>query len=65
MTPKAERFIELLALVKEACFQDGRAMGDPDSTHERQNATLQIVKNANYDLIEHLRNMTAEDLKSL
>ena len=65
MTPKAERFIELLALVREASFQDGRAMGSEDSSRELTDATLQITKNANYDLIEHLRNMTAEDLKSL
>ena len=65
MTAKADRFIELLALVREACFQDGRAMGSPDSSRELTDATLQITKNANYDLIAHLRSMTTEDLKSL
>ena len=65
MTANAIRLIELLAIVREASYQDGRAMGSPDSSRELTDATLQITKNANYDLIAHLRSMTTEDLKSL
>ena len=65
MTPKAERFIELLANVREASFQDGWAMNDPRSTPDKMSATLKATKDANYDLIAHLRTMTEEDLRSL
>ena len=65
MTDKAERFIELLAIVREASFQDGRAMGDPFSTPSKIDATLQATKDANHDLITHIKTMTREDWESL
>lgn len=65
MTAKAEKFIELLAQVREASFQDGRAMNDPQSTPETIDATLRGMKDANYALIMYLKTMSEEDLKSL
>ena len=65
MTKNAERFIELLAIVREASYQDGRAMNDPHSTHADTDATHRATREANYAIITHLRSMTEEDLKSL
>ena len=64
MTNKAERFIELLSLVREASYQDGRAMALATITQETD-ATLKATKDANYALITHLKTMTEEDLRSL
>lgn len=65
MTAKAEKFIELLAQVREASYQDGRAMNDPLSTHADTDATLEATREANYAIIMHVKTMTEEDLKSL
>lgn len=65
MTKNAERFIELLAVVREASYQDGRAMNDPKSTFTQTDATHRACREANYAIITHLRSMTEEDLRSL
>ena len=65
MTAKAARFYELFHRVCETSYQDGRAMNDPQSTPETIDATLRGTKDANWNLIVHLRTMTEEDLKSL
>lgn len=65
MTANAKRLIELLAVVREASYQDGRAMNDPHSTFAETDATHRACREANYAIITHLRSMSEEDLKSL
>lgn len=65
MTANARRLIELLAIVRETSYQDGRAMNDSKSTHAQTDATHKACREANYAIITHLRSMSEEDLKSL
>ena len=65
MTKNAEKLVYLLGVVREASYQDGRAMHDPRSTQIHTDATLKATREADYALIMHLRTMTEEDLKSL
>lgn len=65
MTANARRLIDLLAIVRETSYQDGRAMNDPKSTWIDTDATNKACREANYAIITHLRSMTEEDLKSL